>query len=178
MNYYIEKQKFTEWWVYAIVILVSIPMIIALLYGVYQQVILGKPWGDSPMSDAGLILVTVLTIALIGFVFLLFFSSELTIEVRDRSVFVRFAPFFTNFKRFGMEEIESWDIISYNPITRYRGWGIRYSLRHGKSYNVGGRFGLQLKFTNKKKLLIGTKDPAGLKKALDREFSKENNGDF
>lgn len=178
MNYFIEKQKFSEWWVWIIISIAAVPILAMFLFGIYKQIILGEPWGTSPMSDTGLIITTILTISLLGLIFALFISAELTIEIRDRSIFVRFPPFFSNFKRFGKEDIEKWEVIRYNPITRYGGWGVRYSLRNGKTYNVGGKIGLQLYLTSGKKLLIGTKDPTGLKKAIEKEFSRKNNGDF
>jgi TATA-box binding protein (TBP) (component of TFIID and TFIIIB) len=36
---------------------------------------------------------------------------------------------------------------------------LRYSVNHGKAYNVSGNQGVQLFFTNGKKLLIGTQKP-------------------
>jgi TATA-box binding protein (TBP) (component of TFIID and TFIIIB) len=47
----------------------------------------------------------------------------------------------------------------YAPLSEYGGWGLRYSVNHGKAYNVSGNQGVQLFFTNGKKLLIGTQKP-------------------
>jgi hypothetical protein len=45
----------------------------------------------------------------------------------------------------------------YSAITEYGGWGLRLGLfGKGQAYNVSGDKGIQLEFTNNKKLLIGT----------------------
>ncbi|MBX2959059.1 MAG: hypothetical protein KF732_03800 [Flavobacteriales bacterium] len=57
----------------------------------------------------------------------------------------------------------------YSPLTEYGGWGIRLGLfGKGTAYNVSGNKGLQLEFTNNKKLLIGTNKPNELTETLTK----------
>jgi hypothetical protein len=58
------------------------------------------------------------------------------------------------------------EVVKYNPISDYGGWGVRLS-RNGKAFNVKGEFGLKLYFDNRKPLLIGTQKPEELKKILE-----------
>ena len=46
-----EEQKFTQWWLWVILI----PIGILPIFGIYKQLILGEKFGDKPMSDLGLI---------------------------------------------------------------------------------------------------------------------------
>ncbi len=49
----------------------------------------------------------------------------------------------------------------------YGGWGIKNGLfGSGKSYNVSGNEGLQIIYTNNKRLLIGTKKTDEIKSVL------------
>lgn len=63
------------------------------------------------------------------------------------------------FKRFFVRE--------YKPILEYGGYGIRYSFS-GKAYNVRGKMGLQLKFKDGGKLLIGTQKMEEMEDILKR----------
>ncbi|MBC8644094.1 hypothetical protein H9W95_08645 [Flavobacterium lindanitolerans] len=57
----------------------------------------------------------------------------------------------------------------YAPIAEYGGWGLRYDfMGKGKALNVSGNKGLQLKFTDNKKLLIGTNKPDELTEILKK----------
>ncbi|MHC4643443.1 MAG: hypothetical protein ACYS32_17515, partial [Planctomycetota bacterium] len=63
---------------------------------------------------------------------------------------------------------------TYKPILEYGGWGIRCSFTgKGKAYNVSGNKGVQLVFTNGKKLLIGSQQPDDLAAAIE-EMLKQN----
>lgn len=44
-----EEQKFTQWWLWVILIGVGIFPV----FGIYKQLILGEKFGDKPMSDPG-----------------------------------------------------------------------------------------------------------------------------
>jgi hypothetical protein len=57
--------------------------------------------------------------------------------------------------------IEKYEVITYDPILDYGGWGIKYN-RHGKAYNVSGNKGLQLYLKNGKRILIGTQKESEL----------------
>ncbi|MBK9224473.1 MAG: hypothetical protein IPO23_07190 [Flavobacterium sp.] len=55
----------------------------------------------------------------------------------------------------------------YSPLMEYGGWGLRLGLfGNGKAFNVSGDKGLQLEFTDNKKLLIGTNRPEELTETL------------
>jgi hypothetical protein len=48
----------------------------------------------------------------------------------------------------------------YSPISGYGGWGLRLGLNGiGKAYNVSGEKGLQLEFSDNRKIVIETNKP-------------------
>jgi len=144
-----EQQRFKQWWLW--LILISINGL--FLFGVFQQVVKGHPFGDKPMSDAGLLIVSGLFLLLT----LLFVVFRLETQIKKDGIYVRFFPFHVNFKYFSWESLTKSFVRNYSAITEYGGWGLRVGLfGRGKAYNVSGNTGLQLEFKTSKKLLIGT----------------------
>src|SRR5690606_41120216 len=94
---------------------------------------------------------------------------KLETKIKNDGIFVRFFPFHISFKYYPWDEISSSFVRKYSPLVEYGGWGWRFSLfGSGTAYNVSGNMGLQLIFTNKKKLLIGTKKPDQLTEVLNK----------
>ena len=96
----------------------------------------------------------------------LFFLLKLQTEVRPDGIYVRFFPFHIHFKRFAREDLSEYYARQYKPIREYGGWGIRYSIRNGRAYNVRGNKGVQLVLSTGKKLLIGSQNPEQLEAAI------------
>lgn len=154
-----ETQRFTQWWLW--LLMAGINSI--FLYGIYQQIIGGEPWGDKPMGDTGLLLtaglVLLLTISLL--------SMRLETQLKKDGIYVRFFPFHLKFRHYAWDGILKCFVRKYNPIGEYGGWGIRFGgFGRGRALNVSGNMGLQLEFTDHKKLLIGTNEPEELTIAL------------
>jgi hypothetical protein len=154
-----EEQRFKQWWLWALLGGLNL----FFIYGVFQQLVLGQPFGDNPMGDTGLVLMTV------GFMLmtLLFATFRLETEVRTDGIYVRFFPFQLQFRRHAWEALTKAFVRSYQPLREYGGWGIRYGLfGQGRALNISGNQGLQLEFADHSKLLIGTNQPENLAQAL------------
>jgi hypothetical protein len=176
--YFREVQSFKNSpmiWIYPLIFLVSVG---PLAYGVYQQLVLGRPWGDDPGSDTTL-LVTFLSIfvfmALLG---VFFFKSRLETTIDAEGIHYRFPLLIRKWRTIKKESIERYEVRKYSPMWEYGGWGYR-SLhsprrrRNGVAYNVSGKIGLQLYFTNGTKMLIGTQRPAAIERAM-KKLMEEN----
>ena len=83
----------------------------------------------------------------------LLYYSKLTVQVNSRVIHVHFTPFLK--RDILLSDIASCQARNYKPLLEYGGWGVRWG-PSGKAYNVSGSWGVQLKFTNGKKLLIGS----------------------
>ena len=79
----------------------------------------------------------------------LIFSMRLETEIDHNAISIRVFPFRT--KEIKWDDIQTAYIRTYSPIMEYGGWGIRYSFRNGRAYNMSGKIGLQLVLTNGKK---------------------------
>lgn len=154
-----ERQKFKQWWLWLILLGTNGLM----LFGVYRQVIGGQPFGDIPTSDTGLLIITGFTLLLT----LLFMNFRLDTMIKADGIYVRFFPFHLQFRHYPWDKIKQTVVKPYRPITDYGGWGLRFGLfAKGKALNVSGNIGLQLEFTDGKRLLIGTNKPGELREAL------------
>ena len=155
---YREVQRFRQVWVWALVLFIAL----FTIYGLVQQLILGKPFGTNPAPDAVLVVITVV----FGLIFPLFFHTvNLTTEVYDDGLYIRFYPFHLSFHKIAPDDIKGFEARTYSPIREYGGWGIRYGSR-GKAYNVSGNRGLQLELSDGKRLLIGSQRPEELAEVL------------
>jgi len=143
-----ETQRFTQTWLWLV-----IALIVAMGWWAFiQQIFLGCPFGNRPASDPVVFVVW----ALCGFGLpLLLMSCRLITEVRGDGLHVRFLPFHVRWRSFAFDQISSCEARTYHPVLEYGGWGIRCGL-HGSAYNVRGNRGVQLTFSNGKRLLIGS----------------------
>jgi len=145
---YSEKQRFRQWWIW--VLILPTPMV--CLWGMFQQIILGVPFGNAPANDLFLILIAVV----FGLGLPLFiYKAGLDTEVTDREVRIRFRPIHRDWVRYDFDQIENVEVHIYNPIRDYGGWGIRYG-RLGKAYNVSGNAGVLVTLKNGTRVLIGS----------------------
>ena len=156
-----ESQKFKQWWIWLILLGVNG----LFLFGVFKQVIGGEQFGDKPMGDTGLLFITGLTIVLT----LLFVMMRLDTTINKEGIYVRFFPFHLKYKHYAWEKLTKSYVRQYSTIKEYGGLGIRLGLfGAGTAYNVSGDKGLQLEFSDNKKLLIGTNKPEELTEMLDK----------
>ncbi len=156
-----ERQKFKQWWIW--LILLSVNGI--LIVGVFKQVIGGQQFGDKPMGNKELLIVTGLLLLLT----LLFYILRLDTIIKQDGIYIRFFPFHIKFKYFGWDRMTKSYVRQYSPLTEYGGWGLRLGLfGKGTAFNVSGDKGLQLEFTDNKKLLIGTNKQDELTETLNK----------
>lgn len=148
-----ETQRFTQWWIWLFLLLMAaLPV-----YGCIQQLVLGRAWGNNPMSNTGLVL---FTIGMFAFVY--FFSwMQLDTIITKKGIFMKYRPFLKKF--FSWEQIKSATCVTYSFV----GYGIRYS-SNGMVYNTAGNKGLELTLTNGKKYIIGTQKEEELKQMLTK----------
>jgi hypothetical protein len=151
-----ETQRFRQWW---LLLMVSAPVI----YSVYSLLdkFVFSPTEKDTTSIYGL---------LIGFIvndllLVMFLLVKLETTIEKETIAVRFFPFQLKSKAYRKDEISKLEIRKYKPIREYGGWGIRGS-GDNRALNVLGTMGLQIEFTDGKRLLIGTQKPDELEAAI------------
>ncbi|PKB16547.1 hypothetical protein [Flavobacterium sp. 5] len=152
-----EKQKFTQWWLWLLLIAIGLFPI----YGLYRQLIVGVPFGDKPMSDMGLITFAIFPLV----VLFLFLYMRLETEIDQNEIRIKFIPLVK--KTFKWEDVKSATVLNY----RFVGYGIRLFTSYGTVYNTKGNKGLAIELKNGDKILIGTQKANELTKIIEK-YSK------
>jgi hypothetical protein len=152
---YHEKQRFTQWWMWGIILL---PLGIALK-ACFNQFIQGVPFGNNPMSNDGLLL-----FLLFGWCFAYFFYvNELRTNISQEAIHVQFYPYTSRSVRW--DEVAHCEVMPYDFVG---GWGVRLFTKYGTVYNVCGGKGLFVQLKNKQKFLIGTQKPEELQRIVEQ----------
>ena len=144
-----EKQQFRQWWIW----LLHLGLIGFILF----KEIVEKDFGNSSKQTI------IIPIAILFISLILFWIMKLeTIIYADR-IEIKFFPFGIH-KTYKIQDIEKMEVIKYNPIMDYGGWGIRLG-----AYNVAGNKGLKIYYRKKTfldSILIGTQKPEELSKII------------
>ena len=160
-----EVQRFHQRWLWVLIIAWALWLIGLFGYGMVQQLVFGKPWGDRPMSDTALTVVGTLAILFAIGIVALFASTRLITEVRTDGLYIRFVPFHLSFRRIPLEDLAGFEARRYRPIREYGGWGIRFG-RRGRAYNVSGNRGVRIDYANGRHILIGSQQADELAQAI------------
>ena len=137
-----ENQRFTQWWLW--VILLSFPIISV------------GPFYQNPYY------------VLIGLgIPLLFYTFQLRIKVSMEGLHYQFFPFHFKSHIIKIEDIEKFKAMEYSPLKEYGGWGIRFGFK-GKAYNVSGNKGVKVFLKNDTNIMFSSQKYKELEKALKK----------
>ncbi|MDR0231185.1 MAG: hypothetical protein LBI82_03600 [Dysgonamonadaceae bacterium] len=132
-----------------------------------------KLWGNNPMSDIMIIVVTVITILVTAS----FFFLRVDTVINKEGVWVRVFPFRRRFKLTPWDNISEYVVRKKNLIGDKRGIGVklvrnrvgnRIQMVRQTTYNLSGNYVLELTLINNKKISIGTKMPEELTAFLEK----------
>lgn len=161
MRIFKEEQRFNQWWLYAVYVLV----LAVLGIGIYKN-------SDGFTNFHSPILVLSLLAATLPMGLILW--MQLITRIDHEGILVKFSPFGFSEKFFQWKEIKECYVRKYNPLTEYGGWGIR-GIGKKKAYNVSGYFGIQIVTRDNKSFLIGTIKPEEARTVLLNYRNKINN---
>lgn len=155
MNTFSEKQKFTQWWLWTLIIAsLVVPLVLTFIKAGNAQVSLSVT--DLLIGCSAPVLVIVL-----------FLVIQLHTRIDNTGIYYKFTPAHFKTKKIEWNEIERAYIRTYSPIKEYGGWGIRKGLgKTGSAYNISGNIGLQVELKDGHKILFGTRKPEELASLL------------
>ncbi len=121
---YSEQQSFRQvLWIWYIIIPVGFLSSLGILYGFYQQIILGEPWGNEPMSDGGLIAALLVVVIVQILVIWLVASMTLRIEITSEEFRYKFFAYFTDWNALRPHQIANYSLEKW---TFWKGRGVGY----------------------------------------------------
>ena len=158
-----ERQRPPAWILVVIIVLgVGLPLYIAV-----QQLCLGKPVGNHPVSNWGVaILVPCITLPCLALARLRL-STQL---YRDR-LRIRLFPFADY--SVPVPRIERWEVRNYSAMKEFMGWGVRLGAG-GIAYTMKGNRGLQLVLDDGSRVLVGSQRPEDIASALATVAPKDS----
>ena len=163
---FVEVQYSRQPWLWAVVLLSVCSTVAIFGYLIIEQVVFGRPAGNHPMSNQGLLAVSLLVLLFDAGLVALFLGANLRTEVRQDGLYIRYRPFHFSFHRVPLQDVVQVQAITYSPLREYGGWGIRYTKR-GKAYNPMGNRGVRLDYRDGRHLLIGSQRPDELAAATE-----------
>jgi len=156
-----ERQRPHTWLLVVIIVLgVGLPLYIA-----FQQLWLGKPVGDKPMSNRGVAIV----VPCIILPALALASLNLDTRLYGDRLRVRLFPFADD--SFPLSRIVRWEVRNYSAMKEFMGWGVRTGAG-GIAYTMKGNRGLQLTLDDGSRVLVGSQRPEGIASALPTAAGK------
>ena len=151
-----ETQRFRQIWIWALILGIS-GFSISSLFLLENKAPL--TFGDLAFPIGMILLLNIL-----------FLSFTLTTRIEANALSYRFFPF-TRWRTFRFEEIETLELVEYNGLWEYGGWGIKWN-GDTWSYTTGGKWGVIVKTTDKK-FLLGTQQPEQIRQVI-AEFKARN----
>lgn len=153
-----ERQRFNQWWIWALLIVASIVVISSML---------NKYNGN--LSEA------LVSILIYSSVILLLLVIQLRTRIDEQGIHVQMFPFHLRAVTYSWSEIYSAEAVKYSPIGDYGGWGVRVSFRgKGKAFNVRGDEGIKIVMADGKTRMIGTQKLNEAKEVLIKYKGKES----
>jgi hypothetical protein len=128
----------------------------ALLFITIRQVVFHHPWGSKPLSNGGLIFLSVLLVA----VYFRLVTVRLVTDVGDSELCVGLRGLWRR-RRVPLSIVRAVEPVRYDPAREYGGYGIRSGPR-GLAYIAYGNSAVQLELKDGSKLLIGSQHPQEL----------------
>ncbi|GGD98903.1 hypothetical protein [Planktosalinus lacus] len=160
MKRFQEIQRFDQWWIKALLIIVIIATLLPIISIVQQT-----NTGPEDIIAASVGFITVLAVS----VFI--FSLQLKTTINSRGIEYQFKPF--QKKTIPWKEITECYVRTYNPLREYGGWGLRWGLS-GKALNIKGNKGIQIVLKDNKKILLGTQKENEAKNVIETYFTINN----
>ncbi len=172
--YYQEYQPQRLWWIWLIFVLMNL----LFIYACISQIIFDKQFGNNPMSNAGLL---VTTIVILGFS-IWYLLGGLHTYIDKTGIYIKYAPFHVKSKFYDWNNIDKCYLRKFNSFTEIGGVGIKIRTmsftktfpKFSYSYTVAGNMGLEIVLSSGKRLLIGTQNPTELENVLEKLGKKQN----
>lgn len=174
-TYFEEVQRLRDRpWILVPILAVALSATLPLYYGLYWQVGHGQPWGDKPMSDAGIVFMTVFvsaSVILLGFVLL---TLRLEVKIDAAGIHYRMYPVKQRWRTVSLDQIEKYELKRRYNLFESAGIGHhRNVIQRSRSFKMWGGKHLRLTLTNGETLMLGTTDLTGLDWAM-RKLTNKN----
>lgn len=158
---FFEEQRLRQKWVWLLVGIVAAVAWAAFI----QQIVYGNPVGNRPTPNFVVWLIFVLFG--IGMPWLMYYLRLVT-RLDSSHLIIRFRPLLT--RKIPLKDITSCEARTYRPLREFGGWGLRFSPKYGRAYNMYGNRGVQLIMSDDDKILVGSQRADELAEKLKKNL--------
>lgn len=151
-----EVQSIRQPRVWALVAILPAGFTLLLIW----QVLLGHPAGPRPLPNSSVIGWTIF----LWLVWLRLITIRLATRVDPGKVSVSLRGLW-KVRRIALAEVSGAEVVTYQPVEDYGGYGIRLTKR-GRAYIASGDRGVRLTFAKGGRVLIGSQEPEKLAQAI------------
>jgi hypothetical protein len=162
-------------WLWVLMIVIAAGAIIPLAYGLYWQVGRGEPWGDEPMSDSGLIGLTIFVAICTAVMFACMALTKLELKIDEIGIHYRFVPYRRKWSLITPHEIESFEVNNMKSFVGMCRVGYHKNvLNNSTTMNLVGTKQIMLRLRNNRKIMIGTTNAEGAGLAMKKLFNSND----
>ncbi len=173
MRVFVENQRFNQPWLWILITVVDILFFSLFAKALYTQLYLGIPSGDNPISNTGLIALSLFVFLLLAGITLSLLFSRLQTRIEKEGVSYKFTPFMRNWKSFPLSAIQQYEVKKFNPIMEFGGWGYRRGW--GKLLvNTSGNMALFINTIDNQQIAIGTQLPEEVRNTMETLMNQKN----
>lgn len=141
-NQVVEIQRFSKSW---LIILLPLLSVITYLYPIRQAL-------NDSFELSSLIPVVILLAVIMLFIF-----AALLTKVRKDGIYYKFFPLHTKWHFIKREDVAKILVSSFDPISEFGGWGIRYNAkRNKKALIIKGTTGLVIELKSGEIIVVGS----------------------
>lgn len=141
-----ETQRFAD---KAILLIVAIPILLSFFIAYYYQ------------STTSFLIV----LGGMAFTAILIGVLKLDVRINEEGIHFKYFPFHTTERLIPWKEVKEWKLLKVDAIKDFGGIGIRYSLKK-KGFIINSKFGLEVKKTDNRILVISITNGAKAEEAL------------
>ena len=164
---YYEIQRFNQPLMWVLLACSTGGMVVLNVIMFHRQLIKGERFGDTPMSDEGLLIYIFFSTILMIAIVLLFLKARLEIRVSRHGIHYRYFPIIRNWKYIDRGSIMKWEVKKYFSV----GHGLRLGFRF-LTIKIRGNVGLELTLAGKPNIRLGTQRPEELRNAMEKLINR------
>lgn len=173
---YSEQQSFRQvTWIWIVLIPLVLLSSAGILYGFYQQIILGEPWGNEPMSNGGMITALLVVVFIQVFVIWLITSIRLDIAITGSEFRYKFFAWSSGWKTLTREQINGFSVVRYS-FWKGKGLGYRVSpISKTVRMIIKPDHIATLELRDGRTIMMSTVNKAGMERAMQKLMSTSEN---
>lgn len=172
--YFEEVQRLRDnRWILVLIFVVALGSLLPLIYGIYWQIGQGVQWGDEPMSNSGLIGITLMVLVSMALMVFIMTNLRLEVKIDEAGIHYRMYPVKSRWRLVTPSEIEGYSFA--NRFKPFESGGIghhRNLLKNTRSFRIIGGKHITVKFKDGHRLMLGTQDLTGMEWAMKKLMKK------